>query len=122
MAGRYGEYGCEETAMNRAVARPDEQPTVQGSKVVGYCVAILSAATAVIHFAVAGAHFREYWIFGVFILVVAWLQALWAAALVIRPSQWLIVSGAIFDTAVIAVYLVTRTVGDVVDPTPHLAE
>ena len=105
-----------------AVARPNDQPTVPGSKVVGYCVAILSAATAVIHFAVAGAHFQEYWIFGVFMLVVAWLQALWAAAVVIRPSRWLIASGAIFNTAVIAVYLITRTVGDVVGPTPASVE
>lgn len=108
--------------MNPAVARPDDQSTVPGAKVVGYCVAILSAATAVIHFAVAGAHFEEYWIFGVFMLVVGWLQALWAAALVIRPSRWLIVSGALIDTAVIAVYLVTRTAGDVVGPTPNSAE
>jgi hypothetical protein len=108
--------------MNRAVAQPDDQSTVPGSKVVGYCVAILSAATAVIHFAVSGAHFQEYWVFGAFMLVVAWLQGLWAAALVIRPSRWLIGGGAILNAAVIAVYLVTRTVGDVVGPTPHSVE
>jgi hypothetical protein len=108
--------------MNRAVAQPDDRSTVPGSRVVGYCVAILSAATAVIHFAVAGSHFQEYWVFGVFMLVVAWFQAAWAAALVIRPSRWLIVSGAILNTAVIAVYLVTRTVGDVVGPTPNSVE
>jgi hypothetical protein len=108
--------------MNRAVAQPDDRSTVPGSKVVGYSVAILSAATAVIHFAVTGSHFQEYWIFGVFMLVVAWMQAAWAAALVIRPSRWLIVSGAIINTAVIAVYLVTRTVGDVIGPTPNSVE
>lgn len=108
--------------MNPAVARPDDQSTVSGTKVVGYCVAILSAATAVIHFAVAGAHFQEYWIFGVFMLVVAWLQAVWAAAFIIGPPRWLIASAAIIDTTVIAVYLVTRTVGDVVGPTPDSAE
>ena len=108
--------------MNRAIAGPDVQSTVPGTKVVGYCVAILSAATAVIHFAVAGAHFQEYWLFGVFMLVVAWLQAFWAAAFVVRPSRWVMVSAAIIDTAVIAVYLVTRTVGDVVGPTPNSVE
>ena len=108
--------------MNRAIARPDDQSKIPGSKVVGYCLAILSVATAVIHFAVAGSHFQEYWLFGVFMLVVAWLQTLWAAVLVIRPSWWLIGSGAILDAAVIAVYLVTRTIGDVVGPTPHSVE
>jgi hypothetical protein len=26
----------------------------------------------------SGQHFEEYWVFGVFMLVVAWLQLLWA--------------------------------------------
>jgi hypothetical protein len=108
--------------MNRANAAPDDRSTVPASKVVGYCLAILSVATAVIHFAVAGSHFQEYWVFGVFMLVVAWLQTLWAVALVIRPSLLLIGAGAILDAVVIAVYLVTRTIGDVLGPTPHSVE
>ena len=108
--------------MEPAVARPDDKSTVPGRRVVGYSVAILSAATAVIHFAVAGEHFQEYWVFGVFMLVVAWLQAVWGAALVFRPARWLIASGAILNTGVIAVYLVTRTVGDVIGPTPNSVE
>lgn len=108
--------------MNRAAARADDQSTVPGKKVVGYCVAILSVATAVIHFAVAGAHFQEYWAFGVFMLLVAWLQVLWAVALVFRPAQWVIGSGALVDAAVIGVYVVTRTVGDLIGPTPYSPE
>lgn len=55
-----------------------DEPTVPGGRVVWYCLAILSVATAVIHFAVAGEHFQEYWLFGVFMLVTAWLQLTWA--------------------------------------------
>ena len=41
-------------------------------RVVGYCLASLGTACAVIHFSVAGEHFRVYWLFGAFMLVVAW--------------------------------------------------
>jgi hypothetical protein len=39
--------------------------------VAAYCLAVISVATAVIHFAVAGSHFQRYWLYGVFMLVVA---------------------------------------------------
>lgn len=100
----------------------DEQSTVSGVKVTRYCLAIASAATAVIHFAVAGGHFQQYWLFGVFMLTVAWLQALWAAVVVVRPSRWLLWSAAALNAGVIVVYIVTRTVGDVVGPTPRSVE
>jgi hypothetical protein len=108
--------------MNDAAPGRDDRAMVPGARVVGYCLAILSVATAVIHFAVAGAHFHEYWVFGVFMLVVAWLQLLWAAGIVVRPSRWLLWTGAIVNAAVIVVYVVTRTVGDVIGPTPHAVE
>jgi len=72
--------------------------------------------TAVIHFAVAGQHFQEYWLYGVFMLVVAWLQLLWAAAAIARPSRLLLACGVILNVAVVAVYIVTRTAGDVIGP------
>jgi hypothetical protein len=97
-------------------------PAVPGSRVAMYCLAILSVATAVIHFAVAGEHFAEYWLFGVFMLVTAWLQLLWAIVAVFRPSRPLLWSGTILNAGVVAVYIVTRTVGDVVGPTPHAVE
>ena len=84
--------------------------------------AVVSVSTAVIHFAVAGQHFQEYWVFGVFMLVVAWLQLAWAAAVVIRPSRTALGLGAALNLGVVAVYVITRTVGDVIGPTPHEAE
>jgi hypothetical protein len=97
--------------------------TVPGRRVVVYCLAILSVATAVIHFAVAGEHFQEYWVFGVFMLAVAWLQLLWAVAAIVRPARLLLLwSGAVLNAGVVAVYIITRTVGDVIGPTPHAVE
>lgn len=100
----------------------DDEPTVSRRKVVLYCLAIVSVVTAVIHFAVAGEHFQEYWAFGVFMLVVAWLQLIWAIGAIAKRSQLLLWSGAILNGGVVAVYIVTRTVGDVIGPTPHEVE
>jgi hypothetical protein len=76
----------------------------------------------VIHFAVAGEHFAEYWLFGAFMLVTGWLQAAWSVGVVVRPWRWLLWSGAVLNAGVIGIYIVTRTVGDVVGPTPHDVE
>ena len=97
-------------------------PYVPSRKVIAYCLAMMSLATAVIHFAVAGAHFQEYWLYGVFMLVVAWLQVLWAILAVVRPSRLLLGAGVILNVGVIAVYVVTRTVGDVIGPGAHTPE
>jgi hypothetical protein len=85
-------------------------------------LAIASLVAAVIHFAVAGEHFAEYWAFGVFMLAAAWLQLAWAVGLLIRPSRAVIALGAVLNAAIVVVYLVTRTVGDVIGPTPHAVE
>jgi hypothetical protein len=97
-------------------------PAVSGRRVVAYCLAIVSIATAVIHFAVAGQHFQEYWMYGVFMLVVAWLQLLWAMVAVAKPSRLLLYGGAILNAGVVAVYIITRTAGDIVGPGASSAE
>lgn len=81
--------------------------------------AIVAVVTAVIDFAVAGAHYSEYWAFGVFMLGSAWLQLTWAVGLLVRPSRLLLAAGVVLNAGIVAVYLVSRTVGDVVGPTPH---
>jgi hypothetical protein len=103
----------------------DGDLAVPRRKAVVYCLAIISLATAVIHFAVAGEHFQEYWAFGVFLLSAAWLQLLWAimaVTVISKPSRLLLWSGAILNAGVVAVYVVTRTAGDIVGPTPHAVE
>src|SRR6185437_2315130 len=105
--------------MTDQAARPapgDRAVPVQ--RVVLGGLAMLSVLAAVIHFAVAGSHFQEYWLFGVFMLGVAWLQLGWAAAALFRPSRLLVSSGAVLNAAVIVVYVLTRTVGDMVGPDP----
>jgi hypothetical protein len=103
------------------VIRTEPSSAGSGRTTAGYCLAILAIATAVIHFAVSGEHFQEYWMYGVFMLVVAWLQLCWAIAVVAMPARWMpwvLRAGAILNVGVIAVYVVTRTIGDVVGGPP----
>jgi hypothetical protein len=105
--------------MTDQAARPAPgDRAVPAQRVVLAGLAMLSVLAAVIHFAVAGSHFQEYWLFGVFMLGVAWLQLGWAAAALFRPTRLLVSSGAVLNAAVIVVYTLTRTVGDIVGPDP----
>jgi hypothetical protein len=100
----------------------DAALTATWRQVVLRCLAIISVVTAVIHFAVSGEHFQEYWAFGVFMLAVAVLQTLWALAAVNGAGRALLVGGVVLDAVVVGVYILTRTVGDTIGPTPHDVE
>lgn len=85
-------------------------PTLRG--VIPYCLAILAVASGIIHFSAAGQHFQESWLFGVVTLIAAWLQMLWALAVVVRPSRmvwWRV--GAILTSGIIVLDIATRMVG-----------
>jgi hypothetical protein len=79
-------------------------------------LAVISVGAAVIHFEVMFEHFSEYWMYGTFFLVSAWAQLIWAAWMVWRPSRPLLWAGAAGNVAIIVVYVLTRTVGDLVGP------
>src|SRR5215470_13394658 len=49
-------------------------------------LAALSVGAAAIHFAVTFAHFNEYLLYGVFFLIIAWAQMIWAAAAVVAVA------------------------------------
>ena len=74
-------------------------------------LAALSVGAAAIHFAVVFEHFSEYVLYGVFFLIIAWAQAIWAAVVLWRPSRlwlWLGIAG---NAIILAVYLASRTTG-----------
>lgn len=101
--------------------RPPEDETVPLGRVVVYCLAIMTIAAAVIHFAVAAKYVEQYWLFGASTLVVAWLQALWAIAVMARPSRSLLGTGTVLNAAVLAGYLLTLATGDAVGRAPKTA-
>ncbi len=85
-------------------------------------LALMSLAAAAIHFAVTGDHAQEHVAFGLFFLVVAWAQALWAGATVVRPRRWLFTAGIAGNAAIVAVWAASRTVGVPIGPHPWTPE
>lgn len=73
--------------------------------------ALLSVGAAVIHFAVLGEHWQEWWGYGLFFGASAWLQLAWAAAVAWRPSRPILLTGAVSNLAIAALWLLTRTAG-----------
>jgi hypothetical protein len=85
-------------------------------------LALLSAAAAIVHFGVLGEHMREYWLSGLFFAVAGLLQMAWALAVSDRPSPRLLAVGAAGNTMIIAIWVVSRTVGMPLGPQAGTAE
>jgi hypothetical protein len=86
-----------------------EAGTIRG--VIGWVIAASSVASAAIHFSVIGEHFQEVWYFGVFFMVVAWAQLAWGVAIILRPSRRLFLAGAALQSALVVIYVWSRTTG-----------
>jgi hypothetical protein len=72
---------------------------------------VSSTAAAGVHAAVAPEHARESLLFGLFFWGSALLQLLWAGAVSVNGSRRLLVLGAVGNLAVVALWVVTRTLG-----------
>src|SRR5262250_3463333 len=91
----------EETSAAPATARP----YLLGG------LAALSAGAAAIHFAVTFAHFRQYVLYGVFFLIIAWAQAIWAPVVLWRPSKLWFWLGIVGNAIIVVVYFASRLTG-----------
>lgn len=88
-------------------------PPMTGTVVLA---ATLSAAAALVHTVVCPAHFREATIYGLFFAVTATLQLGWAALALARRTRGLWVLGVVGNLTLVALWMVTRTVGVPVGP------
>jgi hypothetical protein len=74
-------------------------------------LALLSMGAAVIHFVVIPGHWEEYWGQGLFFIVAAIAQLLWAVWILVAPSRRIYLAGAAGNAAIVALWIVTRTAG-----------
>lgn len=72
---------------------------------------VSSAAAAGVHAAVGPEHFREQVLFGLFFVGAALAQIVWAVLMATRPQRSLLVAAVVGNSAVLVLWLVTRTVG-----------
>ncbi len=74
--------------------------------------AACSLGAAAIHFMVMGEHFSQWWAYGAFFAVAAWVQVIWAVALAAghAPRPLLVLGGA-GQLGIVVLWLVTRTTG-----------
>jgi hypothetical protein len=74
--------------------------------------AAASFCAALVHGSVIAAHLREWWLFGLFFIIVTPLQVLWSVLAVRRPhDRRLLLAGAAGNLAIVLVWLVSRLVG-----------
>ena len=73
-----------------------------------FTAALASAGAAAIHFLVIGMHFDEYALYGVFFVVSAIAQLVWAIWLLLRPWRPLLVVGALGNAAIVATWIIDR--------------
>jgi hypothetical protein len=89
---------------------------------VAVILALVSAGAGAIHFAVIRGHFDEYWLYGLFFIVTALFQLVWATAVIVRPSNVLLVVGILVNAAIVGSWILTRTVGLLVGPSADEVE
>jgi hypothetical protein len=99
------------TEAEERAAGPPEPESVGVEPVLRPALALLSAGAAVIHFVVIPGHWDEYWAQGLFFIVAAIAQLLWAVWIVIAPSRLIYLAGAAGNAAIAALWVVTRTAG-----------
>ena len=84
---------------------------------LAFTAAALSLGAAGVHFSIIGAHFDEYWLFGVFFVLLTWFQVAWGLGILVKRDWrplW-IVGGAV-NLAVVGLYVLTRTKGLPIGP------
>lgn len=94
--------------------RPPEAGGRSAEHIVGvavYAAAALSVAAALVHLWAAPEHFSEWWGYGMFFSVAALAQGTFGIAVLRYPVRLISLAGIIGNLILVAIYILTRTVG-----------
>jgi hypothetical protein len=94
------------------------EPRSLGLRTAGWGLLV----AALIHAFVIPAHFRASGLYGAFFTVLALVQIACAAWIVRRPSRGFVRAVAVSSACVVGLWIVTRTTGIPIGPTPWRAE
>jgi hypothetical protein len=89
---------------------------------VAPAAATLSLLVAWSHFAYMFEHFRDWWAYGASFLAMGIGQGLFAAALLRRPSRWVVVTGLVGNLLIVGMYVLSRTWGVPLGPHSGVVE
>jgi hypothetical protein len=76
-----------------------------------YAAAALSLVAGLVHLWVTPEHFEEWWGYGAFFLVAAVAQVLYVPFVLRSPTRAVLLAGIAGNSAIVALYLLTRTTG-----------
>jgi hypothetical protein len=111
-----------------AAAAPEAEVTLSTvnlapvERSMAWILAILSLGAAAIHLAAAPSHYVELGDLGAGFLVAAVLQARWARSILGGASRRTLVVGAAINATIVVAWVVSRTLGLPVGPTPGVPE
>lgn len=81
------------------------------SRLAARLAASASLGAAVIHFAVAPAHWQEWMPSGLFFVVLALFQLIWARMILVRTTPAVLAAGIAFNIGALALWALSRTAG-----------
>ena len=110
------------TVLDRRGLLSHNGETVRLTNSLDAIAAALSLAAGAIHFAVIQSHLEEDALEGMFFIGIAWFQLIWPQVYLLTRRPWIAAAGALVNAAVVGLWLVSRTIGLPIGPTPWQPE